>query len=207
MNATSAVSGLLSALHALDLLIVAIILGMAVVGFAKGTIKLALIFLAVIVGFVAASVFYLPVTYAIAPIFGLQLSQSDSMVVGNSISFALINAAVSLLLGFLLFSFFGGIEVTGRVMGCIDKPVGMILGVIAGLIICGILVTLLSVPFELIGGLRLPRQEGALGTVLHDWFTQSWLAGPLRSQIVPFLVNLLIPLLAGHIPPILTGGS
>ena len=39
----------------------------------------------------------------------------------------------------MLFQFFGHIEVTGRYQSCLDKPIGMILGALTGLLIAAIL--------------------------------------------------------------------
>ena len=92
---------------------------------------------------------------------------------------------------FLLFSFFGHIEINGRYQSCLDKPVGMMLGFIAGLVIAGILVTLISVPYETIGSLNLPQTEGQLGTILHQWYVDSILGPPLRSNMLPYLLGIL----------------
>ena len=184
----------LGAAHVMDLVVAATILGMAVFGFTKGTLKLLMIALAVMVGFVLASIFYEPFARIIAPFFGLRISEyghENDLAVANSTSFALVNIVVALLLGFLMFSFFGHLEVRGRFGSCLDKPLGMMMGFIAGIFIAGILVTLISVPYELVSNLALPGQEGQAGTILHQWYVDSWLGTPLRCGIMPYVLGVL----------------
>lgn len=196
---------ILKILHLMDLVIAALILGTAMVGFAKGTFKVLLVFAAVLAGFVVASIFYSAFSGFLAPFFHLDMTAQDDRVVADSVSFFLLNTIVALLIGFFLFSFFGHYEIRGRYGSCADKPIGMMLGFIAGLVIAGILITLLSVPYELSSKVNLPPQEGEIGGILHVWYVDSILASPIRDKIMPFVVDLLQPLMPGGAPDILTG--
>jgi uncharacterized membrane protein required for colicin V production len=189
----------------MDLVIAAIVLGTAMVGFGKGTLKLLLVFAAVLVGFVLASLFYSAFSGFLAPFFHLDMGQRDDRVVADAVSFFLLNTIVSLLVGFFLFSFLGHIEIRGRFSSCADKPLGMMLGFIAGLVIAGILITLISVPYELSSKVSLTPQEGEIGGILHVWYVDSILASPIRDKIMPFVVGLLTPIMPGGAPDILTG--
>ena len=196
---------ILKVLHVMDLVIAAIILGTAMVGFAKGTLKVLLVIAAVLVGFVVASIFYSPFSGLLAPAFHLDMTLRDDRVVADAVSFFLLNTIIALLVGFFLFSFLGHFEIRGRYGSCADKPIGMILGFIAGLVIAGILITLISVPYELSGKVNLPPQQGEIGSILHAWYVDSFLAPPIRDKIMPFVVGLLRPIMPGGAPDILTG--
>jgi uncharacterized membrane protein required for colicin V production len=196
---------ILKIMHVMDLVIAAIILGAAMVGFAKGTLKVLMVIAAVLVGFVVASIFYGAFSGLLAPFFHLDMSQRNDKVVADAVSFFLLNTIIALLVGFLLFSFLGHLEVRGRYGSCADKPIGMILGFIAGLVIAGILITLISVPYELSGKVNLPPQQGEIGSILHVWYVDSILASPIRDKIMPFVVSLLTPIMPGGAPDILTG--
>jgi uncharacterized membrane protein required for colicin V production len=190
--------------HALDLIIIGVTLGLAVFGFSKGTLKLAMVSVAVLTGFILASIFYIPFARLIAPFFNLQpdTRQADQLV-AYPISFFVVNLIIALLLSFLLFSFWGHIEIRGRLGGCVDKPMGMLLGFMAGLLIAGILVSLISIPYEIAQTYTVPPQ-GRVGEILHDWYADSFLAKPVRTQIMPYFMALLQPAMLGGVPPILT---
>src|SRR6476661_7278911 len=90
--------------HALDLTILALTLGLALFGFSKGTIKLGMICLSVLAGFIAASYGYAAFARVIAPIFGLQpdVKEADRLV-AEPISFFLVNVIVAVLVALLFF--------------------------------------------------------------------------------------------------------
>ncbi len=196
---------ILKVLHVMDLVIAAMVLGIAMLGFAKGTFKVLLVFAAVLTGFFAASIFYGAFAGFLAPFFHLDMTAHDDVVVAGAVSFFLLNTIVSLLVGFFLFSFLGHFEIRGRYGSCADKPIGMMLGFIAGLVIVGILITLISVPYELSNKINLPPQEGEIGGILHVWYVDSIFASPIRDKIMPFVVGLLAPIMPGGAPDILTG--
>jgi hypothetical protein len=141
----------------------------------------------------------------LAPFFHLDMTAYDDVVVAGAVSFFLLNTIISLLVGFFLFSFLGHFEIRGRYGSCADKPIGMMLGFIAGLVIAGILITLISVPYELANKVPLPAQEGEIGGILHVWYVDSIFASPIRDKIMPFVVGLIQPILPGGAPDILTG--
>jgi len=126
-------------------------------------------------------------------------------VVGHATSFAVLNAVLAVLFVFLLFSFFGHIEIKGRYQSCLDKPIGMMLGFIAGLVIAGILVTLIGVPYDTLTTLNLPPQQGQAGAILHQWYVDSILGPPLRSNMLPYLLGILRPIMPGGVPDVLIG--
>ena len=189
--------------HALDLIIFAVTLGLALFGFSKGTVKLGMVSVAILTGFIAASFAYAPFSQIIGPLFNLQpaAKQSDKLV-AEPISFFLVNVIVALLIGFLLFSFWGHIEFRGRLGGCLDKPAGMLLGFIAGLLIAGIVVSLISVPYEIAQSVGIESQ-GRAGEILHDWYADSFLAKPVRTEIMPYFLAMISPILINGLPSIL----
>ena len=187
---------ILKNLHALDVLLVLIIIGFAFLGFTRGAVKLFIIMVGIYVGFVVASIYYLPVGTLIQTTFSLKLAR-----VGEIIAFFLLNVVVSILLVVLLFQFFGHLEVRGRMGACIDRPVGMLLGFLTGILLTAILVILLEVPYQFNQDLQLGSDAPFL-KVFNEWYNTSNLA-QLFVDRKDLLLNSVAPLLGGHIPLIL----
>jgi uncharacterized membrane protein required for colicin V production len=184
-------------LHVVDIILFLIIVGFAFLGFTKGTVKLFIILASIYLGFIIAAIYYLPVADLVHNLFNISLSK-----VAQIIAFLLINVVVALVLSILLFQFFGHIEIEGRAGACIDRPIGMLLGFLTGILFTAILVILLEVPYNLYEDLRLAGDQAPLLGILHDWFSNSLLA-PVLINGLPILMGSISPLLNGHEPPIL----
>lgn len=145
----------LKGLHLMDIVLFLTIVGFAFLGFSRGTMKLLIILGSLYFGFILGAIYYRPFAEGvIRNVFHFSLTKISEIV-----AFLLINSLVSILLIVLLYQFFGHIEVHGRVGACVDRPIGMLLGFAAGIMLTSIIVVLLEVPYELYSDLNLSGDQ------------------------------------------------
>ena len=133
---------LLAVIPYLDIVIVGLLLFFLYIGWNQGVPRLAMVMGAIYSGFLLASVYYHLFAVWLASMFKSQVT------VGNELlAFFILLVLVSVLMLALLLTVFGHIEIKGRV-AVFDKLGGSVLGLFAGVLIIGILVTILRVPYE-----------------------------------------------------------
>ncbi len=189
---------ILRAIHVLDIILFLMIVGFAFLGFTRGALKLFFIVASIYLGFVIGAIYYLPAAQLLEKV--LRLAPST---VTQILAFVLLDALVSVLLIVLLFQFFGHMEIEGRVGACVDRPIGMLLGFGAGILLAAILVILLEVPYDLNTELQATGTSAPYMILFHDWYANSYL-GPVLVRGLPYLLASMAPLLGGQSPPILT---
>src|SRR4051794_19708753 len=126
----------------LDLAILALILFFLYLGWNHGTPRLLMVIGAIYTGFLLAAIYY--------HLFGVMLAgflNLKSMFVADLLSFLVLDVLVTALMLALLMSLFGHIEIRNR-LAVFDKILGTVLGFLAGVLVVGILITILRVPYE-----------------------------------------------------------
>jgi uncharacterized membrane protein required for colicin V production len=133
---------LIDAIPFFDIVIIGVLLLFLYLGWANGTPRLLMVIGAIYTGLLLAAVYYHLFAVLLAQFFNIK-----SMFVADLLSFLALMVLVTIVMLALLFSLFGHIEVKSR-MAVFDKIIGTVLGLFAGLLVVGILVTLLRVPYE-----------------------------------------------------------
>lgn len=133
---------LINAIPFFDIVIIGLLLLFLYLGWANGTPRLLMVIGSIYTGLLLAAVYYHLFAVLLA-----QFLNIKSMFVADLLSFIALMVLVTIVMLALLFSLFGHIEVKSR-MAVFDKITGTVLGLLAGVLVVGILVTLLRVPYE-----------------------------------------------------------
>lgn len=159
----------------LDLTILALLLFFIYLGWAHGTPRLLMVIGAIYTGFLLTAIYYHLFGVMMATVFNLK-----SMFTADLISFIVLDALITVLMLALLFSLFGHIEVKNR-LAVFDKIFGMILGFFAGILVVGILITILRVPYE--------ANKQKLNAASEMPVVQLFNSGYEKSILSPFFVK------------------
>jgi uncharacterized membrane protein required for colicin V production len=111
-------------------------------GWSHGTPRILMVVAAVYTGFLLASIYYHLFAVTLARVFKIQSSFTADLI-----SFLILNVVISVLMLALLLSLFGHIQAKGKI-AVFDKMLGSIVGFFTGIVVIGILVTLMRVPHE-----------------------------------------------------------
>jgi uncharacterized membrane protein required for colicin V production len=133
---------LLQIIPYLDLVIIALLLFFIYLGWNFGTPRLLMVVGAIYTGFLLAAIYYHLFAVMMINLFHIQ-----SVFIAELISFLVLDVLITVLMLALLLSLFGHIEIRNR-LAIFDKLFGTILGLLAGVMVVGILLTLLRVPYE-----------------------------------------------------------
>lgn len=172
----------------LDIAIVALVLFFLYLGWNHGVPRLAMVVGAIYTGFLLAAIYYHLFAVAMANLFRIRFS-----FVTDLVAFLVLDALITLLMLGLLFSLFGHVEIRGRA-AVFDKIGGSILGFLAGVLVVGILVTLLRVPYEANRGNINAQRDMPVVLVFNRGYEKSTLA-PYFVQTAPVLMASVVPLL------------
>jgi uncharacterized membrane protein required for colicin V production len=172
----------------LDVAIGALFLFFLYLGWSHGTPKLMLVVGAVYTGFLLASVYYHLFAVTVADLFNIR-----SAFVSDLISFLALDALITILMLALLLNLFGHIEVKGRAV-VFDKIVGSVLGLFSAVLVVGILITLLRVPYEASKQKVNAATDMAVVQVFNNAYERSTLA-PQFLKAAPLLMYSVVPLL------------
>jgi uncharacterized membrane protein required for colicin V production len=183
----------------IDLAIIGVLAFFIYLGWTHGMPRLAMVTGALYTGFLLASIYYHLFAVALARTFNFRLSFASDVI-----AFLVLDALVSVLMIGLLFSLFGHIEIGGK-LAIFDKVGGTIGGFLSGLLIVGVLVALLRVPYEanketLNVGSQMPVIQ-----LFNDGYEKAFLA-PVFIKTAPVLMSTVTPLLpreakeAGAVP-------
>jgi uncharacterized membrane protein required for colicin V production len=159
----------------LDVTIVALLLFFLYLGWNHGTPRLLMVIGSIYTGFLLSAIYYHLFAVMLATVFKLK-----SMFVADMISFILLDALVTVLMLALLFSLFGHIEVRNR-LAVFDKILGSVLGLLAGVLVVGILITMLRVPYE--------SNKQKLNSASEMPVVQLFNSGYEKSALSPFFVK------------------
>jgi uncharacterized membrane protein required for colicin V production len=120
-----------------------------------------------------------------------------SMFVADLVSFIVLDALITVLMLALLFSLFGHVEVKNR-LAVFDKIFGMVLGLFAGILVVGILITMLRVPYEANKQKLNAASEMPVVQLFNNGFEKSILS-PLFVKGAPYFLYSIKPLLPAQV--------
>jgi uncharacterized membrane protein required for colicin V production len=177
---------LINAIPFFDIVIIGLLLLFLYLGWANGTPRLLMVIGSVYTGLLLAAVYYHLFAVLLA-----QFLNIKSMFVADLLSFIALMVLVTIVMLALLFSLFGHIEVKSR-MAVFDKITGTVLGLLAGVLVVGILVTLLRVPYE--SNKMNSVTEMPAVQVFNNGYEKSALS-PFFLKGAPFLLASMRPML------------
>jgi uncharacterized membrane protein required for colicin V production len=169
-----------------DIIIVALLLLFLYLGWANGTPRLLMVIGSIYTGLLLASVYYHLCAVMLSQFFGIK-----SMFVADLISFITLTVLITILMLALLFSLFGHVEIKSR-MAVFDKITGSVVGMLAGVMVVGILVTVLRVPYE--GNKVNSVTEMPAVQMFNSGYERSTLS-PLFLKGAPYLLASMKPML------------
>lgn len=179
---------LLAVIPYLDIVIVALLLFFLYIGWNQGVPRSLMVVGSVYTGFLLASVYY--------HLFAVWLSTmfKSQVTVGNELlAFFILLVLVTVLMVALLLTVFGHIEIKGRV-AVFDKLGGGVLGVFAGVLIIGIFITILRIPYEA----NKDKAGGSNSMPVVEFFNK----GYEKSALAPTFLRSA-PLLMWSVTPLL----
>ncbi|GEM_PF-2081177 len=172
-----------------DLVLLLVLLGSMLVGFARGFLLQAVSLLGLYLGFVVASAYQPRVSRFAANLLG-----PSETLVRDTVIFLLI--VFFIWSGINLGVRFGFEQASLRLGGTLDRLAGMALGLVSGFFWAAVLVLALnfmtSVPWINYNGVRLFIREG---------IARSFLV-PMIITVLPVLAQLVSPWVSGYLPPI-----
>lgn len=179
---------LLAVIPYLDLSIAVLVLFFVYLGWVHGTPRLAMVVGSIYTGFLLAAVYYHLFALTLVSFFNMK-----SMFTADLISFLVLDVVVTVLMIALLFSLFGHVEVKNR-LAVFDKTLGSIVGLATGVLVVGILVTLLRVPYEANKQKLNATSEMPVVQLFNDNYEKSLFA-PLFMKGAPYFLQTLKPML------------
>lgn len=179
---------LLAVIPYLDLTILALVLLFVYLGWTHGTPRLLIVIGSIYTGFLLAAVYYHLFAVTLVSFFNLK-----SMFTAELISFLVLDVLVTVLMLALLFSLFGHIEIKNR-MAVFDKTFGAVMGLAAGVLVTGILVTMLRVPYEANKQKLNATSEMPVVQLFNQGYEKSTLS-PLLVKGAPYFLYTLKPML------------
>jgi uncharacterized membrane protein required for colicin V production len=183
---------LLEMIPYLDLTIFVLILFFVYLGWTHGTPRQLMVIGAVYTGFLLSAIYYHLFALTLVSFFNLK-----SMFTAELISFLLLDVVVTSLMLALLFNLCGHVEVKKR-MAVFDKTFGAIAGLATGVLVVGILVTLLRVPYEANKQKMNATSEMPVMQLFNQGYEKSILS-PLLVKGAPYFLQTLKPMLPPQI--------
>ncbi|HET9493754.1 MAG TPA: CvpA family protein [Chloroflexia bacterium] len=177
---------LINAIPFFDIVIIGLLLLFLYLGWANGTPRLLMVIGSIYTGLLLASVYYHLFAVLLAQFLNIR-----SMFVADLLSFIALTVLITIVMLALLFSLFGHIEVKSR-MAVFDKITGTVLGLLAGVLVVGILVTLLRVPYE--SNKVNSVNEMPAVQVFNNGYEKSMLA-PVFVRGAPYFLASMKPML------------
>jgi len=172
----------------LDLTIIAIVVAFLIVGWKSGLPRMLMVLGSLYTGFLLASIYYHLFADALSRTFGWRLD-----FVLDVISFFVVDIMVTSLMLGLLIGLFSHIEVKGRIM-VFGKVLGATGGVLAGLVVVLIAVTLLRVPYENHKQDLNANSNASLIELFNQGYDRSGLS-PLFVKAAPPMLTTIAPML------------
>lgn len=179
---------LLNYIPYLDLTIVVLVLFFVYLGWMHGTPRILMVIGSIYTGFLLSAVYYHLFAVTLVSFFKLK-----SMFTAELISFLVLDVLVTVLMLALLFSLFGHVEIKNR-LAVFDKMLGTVMGMLAGILVTGILVTILRVPYEANKQKLNATSEMPVVQLFNQAYEKSLLS-PLILKGAPYFLQTLKPLL------------
>jgi len=171
-----------------DVIIVAVLIAFLVVGWANGAPRMIMALISLYAGFLLASVYYHLFATALGRTFNMKAN-----FVADVIAFLVLFVMISALMMALMIGLFGHIEIKGR-LGIFDKVFGTLAGFAAGLLVIGVVVTLLHVPYNLHQQSLNSSTDVPIIKLFNQGYDLSALA-PVFVKGAPFLTSTIVPML------------
>ena len=176
----------------LDITIIALLFFFLYLGWNHGTPRLLMVIGSIYTGFLLSAIYYHLFAVMLINLFKLQ-----SVFVADLISFIVLDALVTVLMLALLFSLFGHIEIRNR-LAVFDKIIGSVMGLLAGALVVGILITILRVPYEA----NKQKLNAASDMPVMQLFNQGYeksMLSPLFMRGAPYFLYSIKPLLPAQV--------
>jgi uncharacterized membrane protein required for colicin V production len=172
----------------LDVIILGALVLFIWLGWNQGLPRFAMVVASIYTGFLLSSIYYHLFAVALAKAFNLTAS-----FVADLISFLVLDAVITVLMLALLVSLFGHIEIGGK-LAIFDKLGGTLLGMLSGILVVGIVVTMLHVPYEANKQKLNSGNDMPVVKLFNQGYERSALA-PLLVKAAPVLVASIKPML------------
>jgi uncharacterized membrane protein required for colicin V production len=179
---------LLQVIPYLDVVIIALLLFFIYLGWNFGTPRLLMVIGAIYTGFLLSAIYYHLFAVMLIDIFHIQ-----SVFIAELISFLALDVLVTVLMLALLLSLFGHVEIRNR-LAIFDKLFGTLLGLLAGMLVVGILLTLLRVPYESSKQKLNPVADMPVVQLFNNAYEKSLLS-PFFLKGAPYFLTTLKPML------------
>jgi len=179
---------LIAVIPYLDIVIVGLLLFFLYIGWNQGVPRLLMAIGSIYAGFLLASVYY--------HFFAVWLSSmfKSQVTVGNELlSFFILLVLITVLMIALLLTVFGHVEVKGRA-AIFDKVGGTLLGFMSGVLIIGIVITILRIPYEENKDNKTVTSSMSVVEFFNKGYEKSALA-PAFLRSAPLLMWSVSPLL------------
>jgi uncharacterized membrane protein required for colicin V production len=176
----------------IDLAIVVLVIFFVYIGWVQGTPRILMVLGSIYTGFLLAAIYYHLFAVTLLTFFKL-----NSIFTAELISFLVLDVLVTALMLALLFNLFGHIEVKSR-LAVFDKISGSILGMLSGVLVVGILITMLRVPYEA----NKQRLNSTSEMPVVQLFNQGYEKSALASYFIkgaPYFLYSLKPMLPPEI--------
>ena len=176
----------------IDLAIIVLVIFFVYIGWVQGTPRLLMVLGSIYTGFLLAAIYYHLFAVTLLTFFKL-----NSIFTAELISFLVLDVLVTALMLALLFNLFGHIEVKNR-LAVFDKLFGSILGMVCGVLVVGILITMLRVPYEA----NKQRLNSTSEMPVVQLFNQGYEKSALASYFIkgaPYFLYSLKPMLPPEI--------
>jgi uncharacterized membrane protein required for colicin V production len=179
---------LLAVIPYLDVIIIALLFFFIYIGWNNGTPRLLMVIGAVYTGFLLSAIYYHLFAVMLMNLFHIQ-----DVFIAELISFLVLLVLVTTLMLALLLSLFGHIEIKNR-LAVFDKLVGSVLGLLAGVLIIGIFLTILRVPYEA----EQQKENAAFNMPIVQVFNQAYeksVLSPFFLKGAPYFLTSIKPML------------
>ncbi len=179
---------LIAVIPYLDIVIVGLLLFFIYVGWMQGVPRLLMAVGALFTGFLLASVYYHLFAVSLGNMFNTRVT-----AVTDLIAFFMLLVFVSVLMLALFLTLYGHIEIKGRA-AVFDKLGGAVMGLFAGVLVIGMLMTMLRVPYTETNKARVDPRSMPVMEFFNGGYEKSALA-PVFVKAAPVLVWSVTPLL------------
>jgi uncharacterized membrane protein required for colicin V production len=183
---------LLQIIPYLDILIIALLFFFIYIGWSNGTPRLLMVIGAIYTGFLLAAIYYHLFAVMLMNLFHIQ-----SLFIAELISFLVLDLLVTVLMLALLMSLFGHVEIRNR-LAVFDKIIGSVLGLLAGVLVVGIFLTILRVPYEA----EQQKENAAFQMPVVQLFNQAYeksALSPFFLKGAPYFLTTIKPLLPSQV--------
>lgn len=172
----------------IDVIIVGLLIGFLIVGWVNGMPRMIMAVSSLFTGFLLSSVYYHLFATALSRTFHMRANFMTDVI-----AFLILYVMITALMMALMLGLFGHIEIRGR-LGIFDKVGGTIAGFVAGVLLVGVVITLLHVPYEIHKASLDSSSDVPVVKLFNEGYARSAFA-PLMVQGMPLLTSSIMPIL------------